>query len=83
MSILVVDDDTTLGFLVKRAFAKEGLEFRLATSVAEARTLMEAEMPRVVLLDMNLPDGTGLDVLAWIRERSRLPVLMHSKHPAR
>lgn len=80
MSILVVDDDSTYKFLIQRAFSKEQMTalLRTAETGAETREAFEAEAPALVLLDVNLPDASGIDVLGWIRERSRVPVLMHS-----
>jgi len=80
MSILVVDDDSTYRFLITRAFSKEQMEglLRLADTGAEARAAFTGQPPSLVLLDVNLPDTSGLDLLAWIREHSRVPVLMHS-----
>jgi len=49
-----------------RSWNYEALE---AASVAEARTLFEREEPGVVLLDIDLPDGSGLDVLGEIKEK--------------
>ena len=80
MSILVVDDDSTYRFLITRAFSKEQMEglLRLADTGAEARAAIESDPPGLVLLDMNLPDTSGLELLSWIRGFSRVPVLMHS-----
>lgn len=80
MSILVVDDDSTYRFLIQRAFSKEQMAplLRTADTGAETRAAFENDPPLLVLLDVNLPDASGIDLLAWIRERSRVPVLMHS-----
>ena len=80
MSILVVDDDSTYGFLITRAFSKADLAqlLRLADTGARAREEIEKDAPGLVLLDVNLPDTSGFEMLRWIRERSRVPVLMHS-----
>lgn len=47
-----------------------------ASSVAEARAVIEQQMPKVVILDMQLPDGTGLDVVAALEARGAQSVLI-------
>jgi DNA-binding NtrC family response regulator len=60
---LLVDDDNdfreSLAVLVER----EGFEVRGATLLAEARKLIGEEEPDLVLVDLQLPDGDGLDLL--------------------
>jgi CheY-like chemotaxis protein len=47
-----------------------------ASSVAEARAVIEQQMPKVVILDMQLPDGTGLDVVAALEARGAQSMLI-------
>ena len=67
---LLVDDDPNqlrgLGELVER----EGFATRLAATVAEARTLLDERLPDVILTDLVLPDGSGLDLLKVLQEES-------------
>jgi len=65
-SLMVVDDDPAIRELVREYLADmpKPLEVLEASTVAEARALFDESRPDVVLLDMRLPDGDGLDLLA-------------------
>ncbi len=77
--ILVIDDDedvrkATLGFLQSR-----GLKTLAADSVGEGLRLFSERHPAVVLLDLKLPDGTGIDVLRELqRQAPGTPVVVIS-----
>jgi two-component system, NtrC family, response regulator AtoC len=62
--VLVVDDDRSFRVVAQAALAAEGYEVRTAASGAEGLALGRSWPPRVVVLDRNLPDADGLDVLA-------------------
>src|SRR6478735_6814058 len=61
--ILVVDDEKMIRWSLGEALRGWGF------MPAEAATAFEAESPAAVLLDINLPDGSGLDVLRKLRQR--------------
>lgn len=62
-TILIVEDEAVLARTLSKVFARHGLEAQLAGNLAEA-TRIVAEMPiDLVLLDLRLPDGSGLDFL--------------------
>ena len=65
--ILVVDDDEAIRWTLNEALQSWGFAAIEAGSVAEALTQFKAELPAVVLLDIDLPDGSGLDVLREIK----------------
>ncbi len=65
--ILVVDDDQAICWSLTEALQSWGFAAIEAGSVAEALTLFNAELPAAVLLDIDLPDGSGLDVLREIK----------------
>jgi signal transduction histidine kinase len=76
MQILLVEDNALDADLVRRALQRDELPVALtvAPTLGQARAALEAGGPfDAVLLDLNLPDGRGLDLLAEIRQR-RLPV---------
>ncbi len=69
--ILIVEDDAVLRKHLGRLFLREGYEVHTAEDCATARRhLMETQFD-ALLLDVALPDGSGLDVLAEIAERQR------------
>ena len=65
--ILVVDDDQAIRWTLREALQSWGFESTEANSVAEALNQFSAELPAAVLLDIDLPDGSGLDVLRAIK----------------
>ena len=65
--VLVVDDQDSIRHFVSHALEDEGYQVRTSASVREAREALEARMPDIVLLDLKLPDGTGLDLLREIK----------------
>lgn len=67
--VLVVDDEPMIRWTLNEALRGWGYETAEAGTVAAALTAFEAEQPQVILLDINLPDGTGLDLLLEIKNR--------------
>jgi DNA-binding response OmpR family regulator len=61
--VLVVEDERTLREIVRRNLEARHYRVRAATTAAEALAAIRAERPAVLLLDINLPDGSGWDVL--------------------
>lgn len=75
--ILVVDDDQAIRWTLTEALQSWGFVPVEAASVAEAIKQFKAETPAAVLLDIDLPDGSGLDVLREIkRENPEAIVIM-------
>jgi DNA-binding response OmpR family regulator len=81
VDLLVVDDSLELLDLVQRALARDGHEVRLAASIAEAREQLAVALPDVMILDLALPDGTGVELCrALRREGARFPILLLTAH---
>ena len=76
MKLLVVDDDPDLLALVAFALTNAGYAVVKAADTAEALRVFDAELPNLVVLDINLPSGSGFDVCKAIRARSEVPVMM-------
>ena len=75
--ILVVDDDEAIRWTLREALQSWSFGAVEAGSVAEALKHFKAELPAAVLLDIDLPDGSGLDVLREIkREHPEAIVIM-------
>jgi DNA-binding NtrC family response regulator len=75
--ILVVDDDDAIRWMLREALQSWGFVAREAASVAQAVNLFKTDQPAAVLLDIDLPDGSGLDALREIkREHSDAVVIM-------
>jgi PAS domain S-box-containing protein len=76
--ILHVDDDNDTRELFAAALAGRGLLLS-ATSLASARTILAARRPDAIVLDLGLPDGSGRDLLAEIKQGEHpLPVIVYS-----
>lgn len=67
--VLVVEDDAALANLVFRVLSAEGYEAASARTAASALEALAGRLYDVVLLDMRLPDGDGVDVLRRVKER--------------
>ena len=77
MRFLLVEDDEVLRNVVQRSLSEAGHRVDLATTAAQARHLWQVQPVDAVLLDLNLPDGSGLPVLREARARGdRTPVLV-------
>ena len=70
-SVLVVDDEPDLLTLYELTLLREGLEVETASTVAQAREILQTRVFRAVISDMRLPDGTGLDLLKWLEASGR------------
>jgi two-component system, NtrC family, response regulator AtoC len=74
--ILVVDDEKLIRWSLSEALRGWGFEPIEAETVSAALAAFEADTPAAVLLDINLPDGSGLDVLRKIRHRQQDAVVI-------
>jgi two-component system, NtrC family, response regulator PilR len=79
--VLVVDDEPDLLELVGLTLSRMNLETRTAADLAAARRLLKSEHFDLCLTDMRLPDGDGLDLVAWIQaNRADVPVAVITAH---
>ena len=62
-SALVVDDDVNFGLGLAEVVTREGFTVKTAGSIKEAKAEIAKSAPDVLLLDLHLPDGTGLDLV--------------------
>ena len=77
MRILLVEDDTVLGSVMLRSLQDAGHRVDRATTLAQARHFWLVQPFDAVLLDLNLPDGSGLSALREARARNdRTPTLV-------
>ncbi|GGY79595.1 sigma-54-dependent transcriptional regulator [Marinobacter zhanjiangensis] len=67
---LIVDDEPDIRELLEITLVRMGIATRSAPDLATARELLAAEPAHLCLTDMNLPDGNGIDLVAWIQEHS-------------
>ncbi|MBR3024706.1 MAG: response regulator transcription factor [Oscillospiraceae bacterium] len=74
MKILLVEDDPIIKEGLKLALDSEGCELKTASSVAEAKSILNEDYD-ICILDVMLPDGTGYDICAEIRKNSDTPII--------
>ena len=75
MAILIVEDDVTQNNVLAGFLQKEGFTTVQAYTIAQANELLDSSI-QLIVLDLNLPDGTGLDFLQKIRTHSNVPVIV-------
>ncbi|MCA1243984.1 sigma-54 dependent transcriptional regulator [Stappia stellulata] len=67
--VLLVEDTRALAETYQAYLAPQGWTVRAVETAAAAKAAFEQAAPAVVVLDVNLPDGNGLDLLRWIKAR--------------
>ncbi len=79
--LLVIDDEPSILHAFRRVFRDPGLTLLTASSGGEGLELAARAAPDVVILDLRLPDQSGLDVFRQLRERGvRAPVIFITGH---
>jgi two-component system KDP operon response regulator KdpE len=76
--ILVIDDEKPMQKFLRICLESDGYDVLEALSAAEGLRQIAVASPDLVLLDINLPDANGFDVLTAVREWSSMPVMMLS-----
>ncbi len=74
--ILVVDDEANIVSLLRYNLEQQGFEVICASDGNEAIALARREHPDLILLDVMLPDRSGIDVTRTIRKESKTPIIM-------
>jgi two-component system phosphate regulon response regulator OmpR len=74
--LLVVDDDSAIRRMLVDYLGAHGYTVREAADGAALRALIEADLPDVVLLDVNLPGEDGLSLARFLRERYDVAIIM-------
>ena len=78
---LIIDDEPDILELLEITLSRMGIECRSASTLAEARTLLNKEKFDLCLSDMRLPDGDGIDFVRHIQEQApEVPVAMITAH---
>lgn len=74
MKVFLVEDDPMIQEGIKLALGADGYELTSASSVGEAGTHLDEDFD-ICILDLMLPDGTGLDICKEIRKRGDTPII--------
>ena len=75
--IWILDDDKSIRWVFEKALSRTDLEFKTFSSVAEALNALNRDQPQVVVSDIRIPNGSGLEFLAEIKQRyPDIPVII-------
>jgi DNA-binding NtrC family response regulator len=78
--VLIVDDDANTREALAALATQEGFTTAVAGSVAEARIQLVRQRPDVVLMDLRLPDGSGIDLFEDLEDRSSIETILITGH---
>ncbi len=74
--ILLLEDDTALGNGIRLALQNEALQITLCTTLKDGTAAVMQNQFDLLILDVNLPDGSGLDLLRQVRQMDAVPVIL-------
>ena len=74
--LLIVEDDKKLNDGIRLALKNDSYFFYQCRTLQEARDILNGEDITLVLLDVNLPDGNGIDFVREIRKNSQVPIIL-------
>lgn len=75
MRIAMIEDDKTISFAVQTFLKRYDMETEIFGNLDMTKKIDFNEFD-LIILDVNLPDGSGFDYLKWLREFSNIPVIM-------
>ncbi|HET9630461.1 MAG TPA: response regulator transcription factor [Novosphingobium sp.] len=67
LAVLVIEDEAEIRLLLRRALEREGYHVDEAASATEARKALRRRVPKLVLLDLGLPDADGLELMPMLK----------------
>ncbi len=71
-----VEDDSVIASAVRDYLMNKDFELALFETVEQVKKAMEIELPILILIDWNLPDGSGYQLCTWIKQRwNQLPII--------
>lgn len=76
--VLVIEDEAPLRKFLRASLEANGYRVREAVTAADGTVAAAREHPDVLLLDLGLPDGDGLEVTRTLREWARMPIIVLS-----
>src|SRR5680860_313159 len=80
--VLIVDDDSAFGPELANYVRQEGYLARTATTLHDARTVLAEGLPELLLIDLQLPDGSGLDLIRELPNGGGTQVVVLTGYPS-
>ena len=81
MDLLIVDDEASLRDLLSAVFEEDGGRVETAATLADGRAILQKDEPDLVLCDLMLPDGSGLELLREVKAQNpSIAVIMITAH---
>jgi two-component system KDP operon response regulator KdpE len=77
-TVLVIEDEPQMRKFIRASLSSHGYKIIEAERASEALMLATSHNPELVLLDLGLPDGDGIDLTKQMREWSRVPIIVIS-----
>jgi two-component system KDP operon response regulator KdpE len=78
LRVLVVEDDREIRALMQSSLSVEGFEVQTAVSLNEAGAMLAHDPPDVIVLDLGLPDGDGVELVHQVRRQKSIPIIVVS-----
>lgn len=80
--IFILEDDKDIGFILNHILFEEGYRVQVYETLSAIRNALHMGFPDLLLMDVRLPDGNGMDLCAEIKEQkiAEVPVIMMSAH---
>jgi len=78
LRVLAVEDDREIRSLMQSSLSVEGFEVQTAVTLSEAMALLQHSPPDVIVLDLGLPDGDGLQLVQAVRQQRSVPIIVVS-----
>lgn len=76
IEVFYVEDDKTIADSVKEYLSRQNCKVTIFETVTAVKKVLQSQIPALILIDWNLPDGEGKDLCLWIRERTAdLPII--------
>lgn len=74
--ILILEDDDDLAEGITLSLQSDGLDFRICKTISEAKDVLNKQSFDLFILDINLPDGSGLDFCKELRKKTKVPIAL-------
>lgn len=81
--VLVIEDDEDIRYLIAYVLNKEQYDVRVGASASDLKKELSIKRPDLVILDIMLPDGNGVDLCRALKENNvtrHIPVIIMSAH---